>query len=214
MAMKITLTGREKTLLVVVAVVFSLTVLAPGFAVQYTTEYIGEQRELKRQIEAKIAELQDRLAGIEDERQAVRANRADYLRWVEAGVVGDQQLRAVGWVKSMKRIVTSRKLFPLAVNFDDAPNLLPAGNSPFTANSSVQVRFWNMHMSMPMLHDMDLLMFFEEMDRRVDSLFFPVECNFNMLHQEFILERRENMSSNCRVVWVSAHDPETKVAPR
>ena len=212
MAIRINLTPKERNLAIAVAVIFALTVVAPNFALQYTNQYIGEQRSLKRTLEGEIAQLQDRLAGIEDERQAVRANRADYLRWVEAGAVGDQKLRAVSWVKSMKRIVTNRKLFPLSVDFDDEPTLLAAADSPFTTGSSVQVRFWNMSMSMPMLHDLDVLMFFEAMDQRVDSMFFPVECSFNLLHQEFLLERRENMSSDCRLVWVSAHDPETKVA--
>ncbi|MCH9758822.1 MAG: hypothetical protein K0U19_06930 [Proteobacteria bacterium] len=205
--MDILLTQKEKTLIAIMTVFFVLTVLAPGAGLQYLTSYSAEQSRLKNQLEKEIVEFKNKLSGIEGERETVRANREDYLNWVEKGVVGEQD--PVVWVKEMKNVQVERNLFPLSYNF--ASEALQSPDvSPFTLGSTAQIRLWDMTMQMGMLHDMDTLMFLNELDKRVDSFFFPVECNFNLLQETFSLVSRQNMDSSCKLTWISVEDPERK----
>ncbi len=201
------LTQKEKTLVIIMAVFFVLTVLAPGAGLQYLTSYSAEQSRLKNSLEKEIVEFKNKLSGIEGERESVRANREDYLNWVAKGVVGEQD--PVVWVKTMKNVQVERNLFPLSYNF--ASEVLQSPEvSPFTLGSTAQIRLWDMTMEMGMLHDMDTLMFLNELDKRVDSFFFPVECNFNLLQETFSLVSRQNMDSSCKLTWISVEDPERK----
>lgn len=207
--MDIDLSRREKRLLVIIGAFFFLTVVAPGFGLQYADGYAREQENLKGSLEQEIVDIRERLAGIEDEREQVRANRANYIRWVESGVVGEQD--PVRWVRAAQKVQDDRGLFPLAYDFESEA-LQPPSLSPFTAESSVQMRLWELNVQMPMLHDLDFLMFIQSMGEEWDGFMFPVDCSFNLVQSEFALEKRPNMDSQCKFVWVSAHDPETRIA--
>ena len=205
--MNIVLTQREKKLIILMGVFLAVVIFAPAFGLQYAQDYLRQQQSEKRELENEIVELRNRLDGIEEEREAVRANRENYLRWVKLGVVGEQN--PVDWVKVMQRVQNQRYLFPMSYSFNPAQLLSPAA-SPFTNGSTVQLRLWEMDVEMSMLHDLDMLMFLDAMGKETNSLFFPVECDFRLLQTEFSLVDRENMKSNCRLVWLSAEDPEIK----
>lgn len=209
--MNIVLTQKEKRLTIIVVVVFAVTVLGTGFARTQAIDYVQKQTSLKQSLESEVVDIRTRLAGIEDEREAVRANRENYLRWVNSGVVGEQKEDRVNWIKAMKQVTLEKNLFPSAYSFPGDAVLLSPDASPFTQGSNVQIRLWSMNLNMPMLHDLDALLFLETLESRVSSLFFPIECSFALNQPEFSLEKRENMSSSCRLVWVSANDPESKI---
>lgn len=205
--MNIVLTQREKKLVISMGIFLVLILIAPAFGLQYAQDYLSQQQSEKRELENEIVELRNRLDGIEEEREAVRANRENYLRWVRRGVVGEQN--PVGWVKTMQRLQEERYLFPLKYEFNPEQLLTPDA-SPFTAGSTVRLRLWEMYINMAMLHDLDMLMFLDALNQEISSLLFPVECDFSLLEDEFSLVDRENMSANCTLVWVSAEDPAIK----
>lgn len=206
--MDIVLTKKEKSLVITVAILAVVTLVLPNLGSQYMVSSEQQGRSQGNALRDEIINLQNRLATVEDERETIRTNSQAYIDWVEKGVVGEQD--PVRWVKIMESVQSSRNLFPLSFRFGDQ-NLRPSQASPFTENSNVRIRLWDMSLQMEMLHDMDILMFLDELDRRVNSFFFPVECNFGVINSDFSLVYRVNMHSNCRITWLSVDDPGRKI---
>lgn len=206
--MTIVLTEREKRLVIFIAAVFAVAVLGPYFGMQWVQQDLQQQRSLESNTRRQLDDYRIRLSGIEDEREAVRSNRENYLKWVSRGVVGQQD--PVNWVKVMKAVQTERGFFPLSYQFEPESLEDPA-LSPFTAESSVNLRLWEMTAEMAMLHDLDMLVFLEELNKKISSFFFPVECNFSLLQTEFSLVNQQNMEASCRLVWISVEDPMSRV---
>lgn len=207
--MNVQLSPKENRLLIIMGIIFFVTVLGPGFGAQYAEAYLMEQEALRNSLTKEIGDYDKRLSEIDGERETIRANQQEYLKWVERGVVGSQD--PVGWVKTMQRIQKSRKLFPLAYRLGEEI-VHPPSLSPFTAieNSSVGIRMWNMNLSMAMLHDLDVLMFLEQLRSEANAIFFPIECKFQSIHSEFSLVSRENITAECVLTWVSVEDPDRK----
>lgn len=198
-------TEKEKKLGILVAVVFVATIIVPYFGEKYSIDYLSSQKRLDSKLRAEIRDFEQKLATIEDQRRLLRENREAYISWVEKGAVGEQ--KPVDWVRQMKNIVEERKLLPPKFTFSN-----PANHSsdayPWTKDSTVNISVMSMSLEMPMLHDLDMLMFLDSLDTRVGSLFFPVECDFVRLETDFVLIERANMQASCELDWISINDPE------
>lgn len=199
---------REKKLGIFVAVIFLLVVALPYFGDQYSVDYLTTQKRLDRNLRTEIQDFQLKLATIEDQRRLLRENREAYISWVERGAVGEQ--KPVDWVRQMQNIVEERKLLPPSFSFDNPVNH-SSDAYPWTKDSTANISVMSMSLKMPMLHDLDMLMFLDSLDSRVGSLFFPVECDFVRLESEFTLVKQANMQADCALNWISINDPEKTI---
>ena len=66
-----------------------------------------------------------------------------------------------------------------------------------------------MELSMPMLHDLDMFMFIEELKARVDDQFFPVQCRITRSQAQFALQIRNNFKALV-ILSVAIYDPESR----
>lgn len=200
---------REKTLFKVLVAVLIFALAAPEFANQWGTEYLNRESQRRDNLESKVADLTERLAGIEDQRQLLRRFINDYRKWESSGSLDDHNL--IGWVRAMESIKNERKLFQVGFNFGDERILTP-NSSKFTDGSSASMSLVNMQVEMEMLHDMDFLMFMESLDQRTSALFFPTECELTRETERFQLQQRVNMKSTCLIKWLAVRDPDRKAA--
>lgn len=201
-------TEKEKKLGVIVAAIFVVAVALPYFGDRYSADYLRSQKRLDGQLRNEIKDFEQKLATIEDQRRLLRENREEYISWVERGAVGDQD--PVDWVREMKNIVDERKFHPPQFSFGNVRNH-PSSAYPWTKDSTVNVAVMPMSLNLPMLHDLDMLVFLESLDTRVGSMFFPVECYFARVETEFALANRVNMRSDCSLDWVFINDPEKTI---
>ena len=200
---------REKTLLKVLAAVLIFALAAPEYANQWAAEYLSQESRRRDNLESKVADLTERLAGIEDQRQLLRRFINDYRKWESSGSLDDHNL--IDWVRKMESIKDERKLFQIAFNFGDERMLAP-DSSKFTSGSTAAMSLVEMRVEMEMLHDMDFLMFMESLDQQTSALFFPTECELTRDTERFALQQRVNMKSNCLIKWLAVRDPDRKAA--
>ena len=200
---------REKTLFKVLVAVVIFALAAPEYANQWGAEYLSQESRRRDNLEAKVADLTERLAGIEDQRQLLRRFINDYRKWESSGSLDDHDL--ISWVRTMEGIKNERKLFQIAFNFGDERMLSP-GVSKFTDGSSAAMSLVEMQVEMDMLHDMDFLMFMESLDQRTSALFFPTNCEITRETERFALQQRVNMKSSCLIKWLAVRDPDRKAA--
>ena len=199
---------REKTLAKVLVGVVLFALIAPKFINDWSAEYLNSESRRRENLEAKVADLTERLAGIEDQRQLLRRFINDYRKWDDSGSLDDHNL--ISWVRTMEVIKNQRKLFDISFNFGDE-RLLPSGASKFTDGSTAAISLVDMRVEMDMLHDMDFLMFMESLDQGTSALFFPTECEISRVTEEFALQQRVNMTSSCLIKWLAVRDPDRKV---
>ena len=200
---------REKTLFKVLAAVLIFALAVPEFANQWGSEYLTKESRRRDNLESKVADLTERLAGIEDQRQLLRRFINDYRKWESSGSLDDHNL--INWVRTMESIKNERKLFQIAFNFGDERMLTPNA-SKFTDGSTAAMSLVEMQVEMEMLHDMDFLMFMESLDQQTSALFFPTECELTRETERFALQQRVNMKSNCLIKWLAVRDPDRKAA--
>ena len=195
---------KEKKLIILVAIVAAIAVGLPIVGKQYGNEYLNRETNKRNNLQNELEELAQSLANIEERRRLIQTNRENYLQLVELGVVGNQN--PVPWVNLMKEITTRRALNPLSYDFLDEVTH-PPGISELTAGSTVNIASWQMSLALPMLHDLDMFMFLSDLKESTKSLFFPIECFFSRVEDEFELINRVNVNSECQVSWVFVKDP-------
>ena len=200
---------REKTLAKIMVAVVLFALVAPKFANEWGTEYLNQESRRRENLEAKVADLTERLAGIEDQRQLLRRFINDYRKWDDSGSLDDHNL--ISWVRTMEAIKNQRKLFDISFNFGDQRQLNP-GDSKFTDGSTAAISLVEMQVEMDMLHDMDFLMFMESLDQGTSALFFPTQCEIQRTTAEFALQQRVNMHSSCVIKWLAVRDPDRKAS--
>ena len=202
---------REKTLAKILVAVVLFALIAPRFANEWGVEYLKKESRRRENLEAKVADLTERLAGIEDQRQLLRRFINDYRKWDDSGSLDDHNL--ISWVRTMEAIKNQRKLFDISFNFGDQRQL-SSGDSKFTDGSSAAISLVEMRVEMDMLHDMDFLMFMESLDQGTSALFFPTECEIERMTEEFALQQRVNMHSSCVIKWLAVQDPDRKASQK
>ena len=199
---------KEKRLAIIFLAVVLLTAVLPYWGGKYSIDYLNRESNLKSQLQRELQELASDLADIEDRRRVLQGNRENYLQWVQRGVVGTQD--PVPWVNLMKDITIQRSLNPVEYSFSEEVNFAP-DDFYLTKDSTVNFSSWEMSMSLPMLHDMDMFMFISDLQKDADSFFFPLQCSFSRLEKEFELINRVNVNSECRLAWLSVKDPDSNV---
>lgn len=200
---------REKKLAKVIVAVIALAVVAPQYARQWSADYLQTESRERESLEAKVADLTEKLAGIEDQRQLLRLFISDYRKWEDSGSLDDHNL--INWVRTMESIKNQRKLFEISFNFGDERELR-SSESKFTEGSTAAISLVEMRVELDMLHDMDFLMFMESLDENTSALFFPSECAIDRVTSEFALQQRVNMKSTCTIRWLAVRDPDRRVA--
>ena len=198
---------REKSLGKILVAVLIFAFAAPEYALQWSSEYLQQESRRRENLEAKVADLTERLAGIEDQRQLLRRFINDYRKWESSGSLDEHKL--IDWVRTMDAIKDRRKLFKIAFNFGDQRQL-SANASRFTEGGTAAMSLVEMRVEMDMLHDMDFLMFMESLDQGASALFFPTECQVTRETESFALQQRVNLTSDCLIKWLAVSDPDRK----
>lgn len=208
MAVNIKLGDKEKKLLGAVAVVFLIAFVVPQFLGDYALRYRSEQGSAQRQYQDSIASVRQDLDSIEDRKEILRRYVSRYQSLVERRVLSLPD--SVELVKEMKGIAEERRQNATTFQFDDNARLQPA-NTVYTKNSTIGVDVYPLNVEMGMLHDMDIFMFMESLDDKVESISFPVRCSLILVESEFVVSNRENMQGACRINWYAVNDPDRNV---
>ena len=197
---------KEKNVIVRAAVVFVVAVIVPSYLTDEANLYRNSEVNRQQQLQNQKSDLQAKLDGIEEQRQLFRRNLESYNRWQDRGAI-TESVDPVAWLDIMKQIRERRRLSGIAYDFGDNISIAPE-QTEYTKGGSANINMVPMQVSMPMLHDMDMFMFLEDLASQTDELFFPVSCTLDRLEADFSPVVRNNVSAECQVVWIFMQDPD------
>jgi hypothetical protein len=203
---RINLTKKEKELFlrlaILIAVLFGTFKGMEYVGAQYSTTQQQENRKLK----SEHADFTARLAAINEEEQLQQQFATSYLEFAKRGVIGDEE--RLNWISQIQEIANKRRLYNL--NYSIANRVShPAVAFAFTEKSTIQIQSTMMKISLPMLHDLDFLMFLEDYAQNVEGTFVPFQCTLSRSNQEpFEVELKENLKADCTLEWLTVADPD------
>ena len=205
MADPINLGTKEKKLIFLVGAVMTATIVGPHVLDAYALKYRNDKFQNKAQLEKTITKLSQDLDGIEGRKEILRRYINRYQSLIERRVISLPD--TVELVKQMKAISLERKQNATQFEFGDRL-IFDSGDSIYTQDSNVNIHVYPLEIQMSMLHDLDIFMFIESIEKNVPSLSFPVKCSMTLLNTEFTVTNRENMMANCQINWYSVNDPD------
>ena len=197
---------KEKSVIIKATLMFVIAVVVPSYLTDEASGYRNTEVSRQQRLQNQRADLQAKLDGIEEQRQLFRRNLESYNHWEERGAI-TESIDPVGWLDIMRQIRQRRRLSGISYDFGDNISLSP-DRAEYTKNGTANINMVPMRVSMPMLHDMDMFMFLEDLASQADELFFPVACTLDRLEADFSPVVRNNVNAECHVVWVFMLDPD------
>ena len=205
--MKIQLSKKEKNLLVRVAVVLAI-LLGAGRGIEFGYgKYEAEERKENTSLKRQRTDLTERLATINEEERLQQEFATSYQGFVDQGFIGDEP--RLEWIAKIQEIVRKRRLYNVSYALGNRVSHAPS-SFDFTAGSTINVQSTGMNISMPMLHDLDFLMFLDDYAANVPGVFIPISCSMSggTRTKQFEVELKENFRADCKVEWLTVEDPD------
>lgn len=155
-----------------------------------------------QQARAEQAELQVRLARIDDDAAQLLAFGERYRQLLAQGYVGPE--RRLDWVEHIAQIKAARQLFDLRYAFA-AQQPLDAGHPPSqVAAGGFEFMTSTMTLHLPLLHEDDLLGFLGDLTARVPALLRVRACTVERrVHDDGATARGAQLSADCVVDWIT-----------
>lgn len=155
-----------------------------------------------REVAAKRAEMQGRLARARDEEQELRAKITRYQEISGKGYIGAE--RRLDWIESLARIKATHRLLDLQYEFSaqrpaDA-TVVPGG--PAAGNYDIVAS--QMRIDIPLLHEGDLLAFLGDLRKTAPALIQIRSCEINRIpRSESDRGQRALLNAKCVLEWIT-----------
>lgn len=152
-----------------------VTLLAAGVLVGLTFERLERSRAELKQAQARLAETEDKLARVADEERELRAAIEHYQRIAQRGLIGQEE--RLNWVEEIARLKTERKLLGLDYEIQPQAPASPELVATGSAAGPYEIMTSRMRLSLPLLHENDLLGFLDQLRERVHALLNVHHCS-------------------------------------
>lgn len=173
------------------ALVFAALLLSiTGKALEAARDRFDRQRQV-------LASEQRRVHKAGDEKALIERYREPYINLTKQGFIGEEQ--RINWVDGLRSANFTLKLFGI----DYAIGPQSAYAEPYVAVSGLELRESVMRVSLKLLHEEDLLRFFEYLQGRELGVFHPRRCVLTRL-QVSPDAAGPNLDANCELAWITA----------
>jgi hypothetical protein len=148
-----------------------------GIAVVVASQrYLDQTRIEHRDALAERQAIQTKLSQATEEEREIREKLVDYRKLLERGVIGDE--RRLEWVETIGQIKTDHKLFEIKYQIEpqrvlDFPGIARSAEIEFRASA--------LKVEMQLLHEGDLLVFIDELRRRLKAQVLVRSCSIDRL---------------------------------
>ena len=154
----------------------------------------GETRragEALTQAERRANDLRNRLRQVNIEEQEIRAKSAIYRQLEQRGMIGPE--KRLDWIELIDGIREQRRLFEINYEISQQkPDGAPIGDR--------QLNTSEMSFHLPLLHEGDLLVFLDDLQRRAPALIQVRQCE--LVRQGGARQPGEpNLDARCRLQW-------------
>jgi hypothetical protein len=148
-----------------------------GIAVVVASQrYLDQTRIQHKSALAERQAIQTKLSQATEEEREIREKLVDYRRLLARGVIGDE--RRLEWVETIGQIKTDHKLFEIKYQIEPQRTL----DFPGIARSpEIEFRASTLRIEMQLLHEGDLLVFIDELRRRLKAQVLVRSCSIERL---------------------------------
>jgi hypothetical protein len=189
-------------------VVLALALLAAAGAAYYSDTLLVEARHQLARQEALQRDARTRLQKSGDERQLIVQYLGEYQKLQQIGFAGDEQ--RINWLDGLRLANERVNLFGVDYQISaQAPYAHAAELKPgdITLNQSV------MTVRLRLLHEEDLLRFFDLLREADAGMFVIDECTMRRIDTSGAIRYQPNLAAECRLSWITAMPRRTESQP-
>lgn len=157
-------------------------------------EAARDRHERQRQV---LVGEQRRVHKAGDEKALIERYRESYIKLARQGFIGEEQ--RIEWVDGLRSANFALKLF--GIDYAIGPQTAYA--EPYVAVPGLTLRESVMRVSLKLLHEEDLLRFFEYLEGRQLGVFHPRRCVVTRLQASPGADG-PNLDANCELAWITA----------
>lgn len=177
-----------------------VVVIAAAIAAIYYTHLLRQQAEraLVQQV-AKLREAQSRLQRSGDEKNLIVEYADKYRLLQQTGFIGEEQ--RINWLDALRAANDRTDLF--GVNYDIGPQQAYPSSAALDPGK-IDLRQSVMKVDFRLLHEIDLLRFFEALQGQNAGLFHLERCTLRRAQPPGPLRNQPNIAANCQLAWITA----------
>ncbi|MGE0558599.1 MAG: hypothetical protein AB7E73_09625 [Burkholderiales bacterium] len=193
------MSGEELKALRGPIILLVVVLIAAAGAIYYTNDLLEKARFSLRQQQTQLREAQTRMQRSGDEKAIIIQYVDKYRQLQRAGVIGDEQ--RINWLDSLRIANERTDLFGInySVGIQQSyPYAAGLDPGPISLRQSV------MKLEFRLLHEADLLRFFEVLRAQGGGLFHLDSCVMQRTEQTATIRYQPNITANCELAWITA----------
>lgn len=180
-------------------VILAVALVAAIGAVYYTHLLRLKAQGALVQQQNQLREAQSRMQRSGDEKAIIEKYVGQYRQLEQSGFIGEEQ--RINWLDALRNANTRTDLF--GVNYDIGvqqayPHAAEFVPGPIALRQSV------MKLEFRLLHELDLLRFFETLRTQGAGLFHVDQCQLRRTELTGAIRYQPNISASCELAWITA----------
>lgn len=180
------------------AALLAITLIAAAGAIYYTNTLREKAQFTLRQQQTQLREAQTRMQRSGDEKALIVQYVDKYRQLQQAGIIGDEQ--RINWLDSLRIANERTDLF--GINYSVGVQQ----SYPYAAEldpGQISLRQSVMKLEFRLLHEIDLLRFFQALRTRGGGLFHLDNCTMRRTELTAAIRFQPNIAANCELAWIT-----------
>jgi len=166
----------------------------------YYTQLLRQQAQAALVLQQQqLREAQTRMQRSGDEKSIIVQYVDKYRQLQQSGFIGDEQ--RINWLEALRAANERTDLF--GINYDIAVQQA----YPYAAElnpGQIALRQSVMKLEFQLLHEIDLLRFFETLRQQYSGLFHIDQCTLRRTETTNTVRYQPNITASCRLAWITA----------
>lgn len=183
-----------------VPLVLLLVVIAAAAGAIYYTDLLRKQAQTTLvRAQAQLREAQTRMQRSGDEKFIIVQYVDKYRQLENAGFIGEEQ--RINWIDAMRNANARTDLFGVSYEIGAQQ---PYAHAAELAPGSIALKQSRMKLDFRLLHEGDLLRFFDALREQGAGLFHLDQCTLRRTDPGATLRYQPNIAANCELAWITA----------
>ncbi len=184
-------------------------VLIAGSGIIYYTHQLWQQAKTAlTQQRSQLRDAQTRMQRSGDEKTVIVQYVDEYRKLQASGFIGDEQ--RINWLDALR--IANERTDLYGINYDIGIQQ----NYPYATEMDpgrIALRQSVMKLDLRLLHELDLLRFFNALRDQNAGLFHLDQCSLRRIDMSGAIRNQPNITASCQLAWITA-TPETQPGGR
>lgn len=174
------------------------TVMAGTGAVYYTSTLLAQSQQRLEQQQSSLKQARTRLQRSGDEKQIIVRYLDEYQQLARSGFVGDEQ--RINWLDSLRLVNQQVELF--GIDYQIGAQKPYAHANEFNPGP-LSLRQSEMRLNFRLLHEEDLIRFFNALARQNPGIFYIDHCAIRRIDNAGTIRYQPNLLAECDLSWIT-----------